>query len=38
MTVRLLPEQHRKVILAAEKAGKGVESWVAEILEQAAGF
>ena len=38
LTVRLLPEQHRKVILAAEKAGKGVESWVAEILEQAAGF
>ena len=38
LTVRLLPEQHRKVILAAENAGKCVESWVAEVLEQAAGF
>jgi predicted HicB family RNase H-like nuclease len=34
-TVRLLPEQHKKVIIAAEKAGKNVESWVAEILTQA---
>ena len=34
--VRLSPEQHRKVILAAEKAGKGVDRWVADILEQAA--
>ena len=34
--IRLSPEQHRKVILAAEKAGKGVEMWVAEILGRAA--
>lgn len=34
-TVRLSPEQHRKVILAAEKAGEGVEAWVAEVLNQA---
>ncbi|MFQ5813276.1 MAG: type II toxin-antitoxin system HicB family antitoxin [Anaerolineae bacterium] len=34
-TVRLSPEQHRRVILAAEKAGKGVEMWVAEALAQA---
>jgi predicted HicB family RNase H-like nuclease len=36
-TVRLSPEQHRKVILAAEKAGKDVAQWVAEALEQATG-
>jgi predicted HicB family RNase H-like nuclease len=35
-TVRLSPEQHRKVILAAEKAGKGIETWVEETLTQAA--
>jgi predicted HicB family RNase H-like nuclease len=35
LTVRLSPEQHRKVILAAEKAGKDVAQWVAEALEQA---
>ena len=33
-TVRLSPEQHRSVILAAEKAGKGVDAWVAEVLNQ----
>ena len=31
------PEQHRKVILAAEKAGKDVAQWVTETLEQAIG-
>jgi predicted HicB family RNase H-like nuclease len=36
-TVRLSPEQHRKVILAAEKAGKDVAQWVAEAFEQATG-
>ena len=35
-TLRLSPEQHRKVILAAEKAGKGVGVWAAETLAQAA--
>jgi predicted HicB family RNase H-like nuclease len=35
-TVRLSPEQHRKVILAAEKAGERVDNWVAEILNRAA--
>ena len=34
-TVRLSPEQHRRVILAAEKTGKDVSSWVAQALEQA---
>jgi predicted HicB family RNase H-like nuclease len=38
MTVRLSPEQHRKVILAAEKAGKDLERWIAEVLEQAVGL
>ena len=35
-TLRLSPEQHRQIILAAEKAGKGVEVWVTETLTQAA--
>jgi len=34
-TVRLSPEQHRRIILTAEKAGKGIEMWVAEALAQA---
>ena len=34
-TIHLSPEQHRKVVLAAEKTGKGVEMWVAETLAQA---
>jgi len=37
-TVRLSPEQHRKVILAAEKAGKDIEVWVEEALAQAASL
>ena len=36
-TMRLSPEQHRKVILAAEKAGKDVAQWVTETLEHAIG-
>ncbi|MGH7965822.1 MAG: type II toxin-antitoxin system HicB family antitoxin [Candidatus Binatia bacterium] len=36
--IRLSPEQHRSVVLAAQKAGKGVDSWVAEVLEHAAGL
>lgn len=35
-TLSLSPEQHRKVVLAAEKAGKGVEQWVSEVLDHAA--
>ncbi len=34
-TIYLSPEQHRKVVFAAEKTGKGVEMWVAETLAQA---
>ncbi len=34
--IRLSPEQHRKVILAAAKAGKGVRGWATEVLTQAA--
>jgi len=33
--IHLSPEQHRKVILAAEKAEKDLETWVAEVLAQA---
>ena len=36
-TVQLSPEQHRKAILTAEKAGKDVAQWVTETLEQATG-
>jgi predicted HicB family RNase H-like nuclease len=35
-TVRLSPEEHRRVILTAIKAGKQLDSWVADVLEQAA--
>jgi predicted HicB family RNase H-like nuclease len=34
-TIRLTPDQHKKVIMLAEKAGKNVESWVSEILSHA---
>lgn len=34
-TVQLSPEEHRRIILAATKAGKRVDSWVADILGQA---
>ncbi len=37
-TVQLSPEQHRKVILAAEKAGKGVDRWIAEVLDQTVNL
>jgi len=37
LTVRLSPDQHKKVIIAAEKAGKNVDSWVADALVHAAG-
>ena len=38
LTIELPPERQRQVILAAEKAGKDVETWVAEVLEQAVGI
>ena len=38
LTLRLSPEQYRRVVLAAEKAGKGVEAWVVEALTQAASL
>ena len=34
--VRLTPEQHRKVYLAAKKSGKSLNSWVADKLEKSA--
>lgn len=33
--VQLPPEQYRRVIFAAEKVGKGVESWLTDIIAQA---
>jgi len=35
-TIRLSPGQHRRIVLAAEKAGKRIDSWVADVLGQAA--
>ena len=35
-TVKLSPEQHRKIILAAKNSGKDINSWVSDILAQAA--
>ena len=35
--VRLNPETHRRIFTAAKKAGKSLNTWVAENLEQAAG-
>ena len=34
--VQLTPEQHRNVIIAAEKAGIGVDRWVSDVLGKAA--
>jgi predicted HicB family RNase H-like nuclease len=38
LTVYLSPEQHRKIILVAEKAGKELNRWIAEVLDHAAGL
>jgi len=35
LTLKLSPEQHRKIILAAENSGKDIHSWVSEVLAQA---
>jgi predicted HicB family RNase H-like nuclease len=35
LAVRLSPEQHRNVVLAADKAGKHLDQWTAEVLEHA---
>jgi predicted HicB family RNase H-like nuclease len=34
-TIRLSPEQHRRVALAADRAGKQVDQWTAEVLDHA---
>ncbi len=36
LTIRLSPEQHRQVIMAAERAKKGIAVWAAETLARAA--
>jgi predicted HicB family RNase H-like nuclease len=35
-TVQLSPEAHRRVIFAAERDGKRLDNWVADVLGQAA--
>ena len=37
LTIRLSPERHRKIVLAAEQSGKEVNVWAAEVLAQAVG-
>lgn len=34
-TVQLSPEEHRRIVIAATKAGKSVDNWVADMLGQA---
>lgn len=34
--VRLSPEQHRKVFIAAKKNGKSLNAWVSEVLDHSA--
>ena len=35
LTIRLSPEQQRKLILAADKAGKNLDQWTTEVLDHA---
>jgi len=37
LTVQLSPEQHRKVVLAAENSGKDVRTWVSDLLANVTG-
>lgn len=37
VTIRLSPDHHRRVLLAAEKAGQDVSTWAAEVLDRAVG-
>ncbi|OQY30214.1 MAG: antitoxin HicB [Candidatus Cloacimonetes bacterium 4572_55] len=37
-TVSLTPEQYRKIVIAADKAGYRVENWVASTLEKAVAL
>jgi predicted HicB family RNase H-like nuclease len=34
--IRISPEQHRRMLLAAEKSGKDLNAWVSEVLDQAS--
>ena len=34
-TIRLSPDQHKNVVLAAEKSGKDIDLWVTDVLTQA---
>lgn len=34
--IRLSPEQHRRMLLAAEKSGKDLNDWASEVLDQAS--
>src|SRR3990172_2916621 len=34
-TIVISPEQHRKEVLAAEREGKKIDKWIAEVLENA---
>ncbi|MGA1875644.1 MAG: type II toxin-antitoxin system HicB family antitoxin [bacterium] len=34
--IHISPEQHRRMLLAAEKSGKDLNAWVSEVLDQAS--
>ena len=34
--IRISPEQHRRMLLAAEKSGKDLDDWVSKVLDQAS--
>lgn len=33
--IQISPEQHKKIAIAAEKAGKNIEEWISQLLENA---
>src|SRR5438876_1454520 len=37
ITLHVSPERHRRIVMAAEKSGKDVATWAAEVLDEAVG-
>lgn len=38
ITLCLSPDQHRKVVMAADDAGKEIDSWLVDVIENAITF
>ena len=38
ITLSLSPEQHKRVVVAADREGKGVDSWIIDAIENAANI